>query len=278
MHEQENFDDPRPDTDVVYDGLSIRYQPASIVKRIVAYCVDAAIVTSSLYILIPILAVGLGGAAVAFKSLENAIGNEAATGLSVAVIVAMFFCLILVVAIYDIYFVYFEHKKGCTPGKAIFGLKVVSLDGTRLTIGQCVTRDLLRLIDCFMLFPGLLSIALTEKRRRLGDLMAGTMVVHSEEREEEQDFCYITQADYQFLRDALKPKDPTPAQRREFLIFANECFMLARKRFHPGVHAAHVQQAVDSCTNFNMKLDPKTIVLFYAEHCFQLQRNQRKEK
>ena len=243
-----------------------------------AYCVDTAIVTSGLYVIVPVMAIVFGSALAAFHSAKNAIGESASTGLSAAVILILFFCLVLLLAIYDFYFVYFEYKKGCTPGKAIFGLKVVSLDGTRLSLGQCVTRDLLRLVDCLMLFPGLLSISLTEKRRRLGDLMAGTIVVHSEEREEEQDFCYITQADYNFLNDLLHPKDPPSAARREFLIFANDCFMLAKKRFHPGVHAAYVQQATDNCTSLNIKLDPKTIVLFHAEHCFQLQRNQRRDK
>lgn len=49
------------------------------------------------------------------------------------------------------YFVYLEYKKnGQTPGKRLFGLRVVTLDGSPLSLGKCLTREAIRYVD--MLF------------------------------------------------------------------------------------------------------------------------------
>jgi uncharacterized RDD family membrane protein YckC len=69
---------------------------------------------------------------------------------------------------------------GATPGKRAFNLIVVNDNGTPVTIGASVTRNLLRAVD-FMPFLwafGLLSMLFTRDFKRLGDLAAGTVVVY----------------------------------------------------------------------------------------------------
>jgi uncharacterized RDD family membrane protein YckC len=69
---------------------------------------------------------------------------------------------------------------GWTLGKRIVGLRVVRLDGSRLTLGAALLRNLLRLIDASFplgVFLGMSILMATPRRQRLGDLAARTVVV-----------------------------------------------------------------------------------------------------
>ena len=68
---------------------------------------------------------------------------------------------------------------GGTLGKMLFGLRVVTSRGQRAGIGRNLVRWLFLIIDqacCFL--PGLLTSFNTKGHRRIGDLVAGTYVVH----------------------------------------------------------------------------------------------------
>jgi uncharacterized RDD family membrane protein YckC len=66
-----------------------------------------------------------------------------------------------------------------TLGKAIFGLRVANLDGTRVTARAAVVRNVLRIVDLTLaLFP-LVMVFFLPLRQRLGDVAAGTLVVRS---------------------------------------------------------------------------------------------------
>jgi len=74
------------------------------------------------------------------------------------------------------YFSFCEWRWGQTIGKNAVGLEVRSLDGAeRLTFGQASIRNLLRLIDFFVV--GELMIVTTKRQQRLGDKAARTVVV-----------------------------------------------------------------------------------------------------
>lgn len=71
---------------------------------------------------------------------------------------------------------------GRTPGKSVLGLTVVQFDGAPVGWSQSVTRNFLRFADFLPLFYGigLVSLFLTRDFQRLGDLAAGTFVIHGE--------------------------------------------------------------------------------------------------
>ncbi|NUO53706.1 MAG: RDD family protein, partial [Polyangiaceae bacterium] len=91
------------------------------------------------------------------------------------------------------YYVFWETLwSGRTPGKRALALRVLSDTGHPLRLGQSFLRNLLRAVDLFPTFqpfpsvPGLdlptygvgtVSMARDGRFRRLGDLVAGTMVV-----------------------------------------------------------------------------------------------------
>ena len=47
---------------------------------------------------------------------------------------------------------------------------------------------------------------LTSRKQRIGDLMAGTLVVCSDEREDRANYYYLRQEDYLYYREVLAPK------------------------------------------------------------------------
>jgi len=78
------------------------------------------------------------------------------------------------------YWILFEFfARGVTPGKRVFGLRVIGDRGLPLTLGQVVLRNLVRFVD---LLPGpgtvaALTMVAHPQHKRLGDLVAGTLVI-----------------------------------------------------------------------------------------------------
>jgi uncharacterized RDD family membrane protein YckC len=71
---------------------------------------------------------------------------------------------------------------GQTIGKRTMKLRVVCADGTPVTLIPSVTRNLLRVIDAL---PGLYGVGLVctmidPSARRIGDIVAGTVVIHAD--------------------------------------------------------------------------------------------------
>jgi uncharacterized RDD family membrane protein YckC len=79
--------------------------------------------------------------------------------------------------VYVGYFIFFETLwRGQTPGKRYAKIRVIRDDGRNAGLQQAIMRSLLRTIDD-ILFLGLLLILFTKQEKRLGDLVAGTIVV-----------------------------------------------------------------------------------------------------
>lgn len=90
--------------------------------------------------------------------------------------------LIAVFLIEWFYPVVFEVHNGATPGKKAMGLVVVHDNGTPISVAASLLRNLLRVADFFPLFygAGLLSMLGSRRFQRLGDLVAGTLVIYRE--------------------------------------------------------------------------------------------------
>jgi uncharacterized RDD family membrane protein YckC len=64
-----------------------------------------------------------------------------------------------------------------TPGKALLGLRVTTLDGGRITFKQSFIRYLSYLVSTIILFVGCIMVAFTQKKQGLHDMIAETLVV-----------------------------------------------------------------------------------------------------
>jgi uncharacterized RDD family membrane protein YckC len=69
--------------------------------------------------------------------------------------------------------------RGRTPGKAAVGLRVITREGAPPRFRHATLRAVLELVDFWIIFgaPAVLSVLLTRDHQRLGDLVAGTLVL-----------------------------------------------------------------------------------------------------
>src|SRR5688572_24444783 len=137
------------------EGILLELRPAGVSARFYAFLIDWLIRLSVLY------------AAMIVASLMRGPGY------------AMF--LILWFALEWFYPVVFElTRAGSTPGKRVFGLRVVMDNGLPVTPAASITRNLLRVADFLpaMFGFGIVSILLRKDCKRLGDIAASTLVVH----------------------------------------------------------------------------------------------------
>ena len=80
------------------------------------------------------------------------------------------------------YFTLLEGNRGQTLGKMLLGIKVVREDNGEVPgLGAAAIRTVLRLIDVlpFAYIVGYISILITSKNQRLGDMAANTLVVRN---------------------------------------------------------------------------------------------------
>jgi len=76
------------------------------------------------------------------------------------------------------YFIVLEATMGATLGKRLLGLRVVKEDGSPISWGGSIIRNLLRIIDSILFYlVGAIIIWNTSRRQRLGDILGHTVVV-----------------------------------------------------------------------------------------------------
>ena len=98
--------------------------------------------------------------------------------------------IILVFVLWSGYFAVFEWLwNGQTPGKRMLKLRVIREDGRPVTFWEAAARNLLRIFDMmpWVGIPfysiGLISVFLSSRDQRVGDFVAGTVVVREREAE-----------------------------------------------------------------------------------------------
>jgi len=142
------------------EGVSLELSPAGPAVRFWAWFTDALI--------------RLGLNIVSFTAFGMTLGN---TGIGIA--------LILMFLIEWFYPVYFEIRhKGQTPGKKAMGIYVTQENGTPISLSASMIRNLLRFVDFlpFLYGFGLVSMLLNRRFQRLGDLVAGTVVLYVDDK------------------------------------------------------------------------------------------------
>lgn len=79
------------------------------------------------------------------------------------------------------YYIAFEAlDSGRTPGKRLAGIRVVAADGRAATFTAIVIRNLIRVVDFLpgAYLVGIVTTLASDRSQRLGDMAAGTVVVH----------------------------------------------------------------------------------------------------
>src|SRR5687767_6545795 len=120
--------------------------------------------------------------------------------------------VLLVFLILSSYFAFFEWIwSGQTPGKRWLKLRVIREDGRPITFWEAAVRNLLRTLD-MMPAPfysiGLISVFINARDQRVGDMVAGTVVVREREAEApEFSQVFASPVSDPALRRSFKPVD-----------------------------------------------------------------------
>ncbi|NEP17598.1 MAG: RDD family protein [Leptolyngbya sp. SIO4C1] len=153
------------------ESVELEFTLAGIGNRALALLVDY-VVLALLMSLVSFLATFLREQVV---NLATVIGGTSQIELWLAAIAA-----VLLAAIYLGYFAGFESVwQGQTPGKRWAKIRVISDDGKPEGVFQATLRSLLRPVDD-ILFIGFFFIIFSAQEKRIGDWLAGTLVVQNE--------------------------------------------------------------------------------------------------
>ena len=139
------------------EGIDVELRPAGPLARGLAIMIDESI------------------AWVASIAIAIAVSYFGEAGVGVYLVVYF-----LIEWFYPVLFEVLRH--GQTPGKGVMGLRVVCDDATPIGWNDSLVRNLLRVVDFLPLgyLAGLVSVVTSRRFQRLGDLAAGTLVVHAD--------------------------------------------------------------------------------------------------
>jgi len=164
------------DTDVAIETpehIVFRYRLAGPARRLAAYFIDLLVCyTAFAVVAFLILAASMG-----FEAASGAAGDAFGAGVGLV--------LLVLFAVQWLYFAVLEAWRGTTPGKAAVGCRVVTTTGRPIGMREAALRNVLRAADALPLassvgllsIAGLTSMSVTKRFQRLGDLVAGTMVI-----------------------------------------------------------------------------------------------------
>lgn len=80
------------------------------------------------------------------------------------------------------YYIFTEGRYGATPGKKLMALRVVNQQLGPCGYGRALVRFLLRIVECYTVpLMGLIGFWNSKTGRRVGDALAGTLVVRAED-------------------------------------------------------------------------------------------------
>ncbi len=149
------------------ENISFGYDVAGIGSRFLAVLIDTLIQGTLIIFLFVVLLL------ISFTDVFHSLPPEITNWIAALMILMIF-------VIYVGYFLFFElFTGGQTPGKRLFGLRVIKENGYPLSPTDSIIRNLVRLVDFFPFAygVGVITMFLNDRSKRLGDFAAGTLVV-----------------------------------------------------------------------------------------------------
>jgi len=148
-----------------YQLAEVEPDYAGVGSRSLAFVIDAFVLSTVSWLM-----VGMSGTTIPVHPVRTIFGFDVYVSGPLVVGVGLFVLL---------YFVVMEGVLGYTLGKYVMGLRVISADGFSLSWGQAIVRNVLLPVDALVGYlVGVICIWATERRQRVGDLVAKTIVVH----------------------------------------------------------------------------------------------------
>ncbi len=180
------------------EGIALRLRPAGPLPRMYAWLIDLLIRG----VIFAVVAIPMG----------YLLGKASAGPLAIVAFIILWFYPVLFEVLHN----------GQTPGKQHYQLRTLHDDGTPIGWTSSLLRNLMRTVDFlpFLYGLGLVSMLLTRDFRRLGDITAGSLVVHSDSPEHTHHIPAAT---------PMAPPVPLTAGEQQIIINYAE----RAERFHP---------------------------------------------
>lgn len=185
-------------------NIDVEYEPGSLGDRVLGRIIDWIVIGAYIAIILAIIG---------FSNIGDFFDNN-------GWIIILF---ILPVFFYDLLCEMLLN--GQSVGKKVMGIKVISLNGEQPSFSQYLNRWVFRLVD-FTISGSLVAfimVAVTEKKQRLGDLIAGTTLVKTKPRTEFNETIYDkTEIDYQVTYpEVVNLKDSDVQLIKEVILTVN---------------------------------------------------------
>jgi uncharacterized RDD family membrane protein YckC len=207
------------------EQTALEYPIAGLGSRFLAILTDTAIqVVLAFFVFLVGSLIGLGLAAFA--------------GLSAQWVVAIM--VFLAFLLNAGYFSLFEIVwNGQTPGKRYAQLRVIKDDGRPIGAYEAIVRNVVRIVD---VLPagygvGVVCVFLNKKGKRLGDFVAGTVVVHEKTLQGVRPYAEAA------IDDTLPPVDVSVVTLEEIQLI--EAFLSRRDSLDPAVRTSMSRQICD---------------------------------
>lgn len=168
-HDQLTIDTP--------EQVSIRFPVSGLGSRFLALLADSVVQGIAYLVLILILMLVASSAP---KTTGGGFARGGEKWLFAGLIILHF-------VMYWGYFTLFEtFWNGQTPGKKLCKIRVIQQSGRQITFFEAMTRNLLRAVDMLpgLYLAGAVTMLCNRQHQRLGDLAAGTLVVHERSNDE----------------------------------------------------------------------------------------------
>lgn len=160
------------------ENKEIKY--AGFWLRVAAYLIDSLVMSAGgLLIAIPVI-IGIVGFAVGLEGVENPEDFlESGRWMYVGGIIGLILLASLLGMVMGwLYYALMESSKyGGTLGKIAVGIKVVDMNGNKVTFGKATGRYFSRIVTNMTLFVGYIMAGFTEKKQALHDIIAGCLVI-----------------------------------------------------------------------------------------------------
>jgi uncharacterized RDD family membrane protein YckC len=159
------------------EQVSIRFPVAGLGSRFLAILADTVLQIIAYVVLILVIVL------IASSAPKTAAGEFSRSGEKWLIAGIILFHFLM----YWGYFALFEtFWNGQTPGKKLCKIRVIQQSGRQITFFEAMTRNLLRIIDMLPSFYliGVIATLCNRQHQRLGDLAAGTLVVHERPSDE----------------------------------------------------------------------------------------------
>ncbi|MEM8857304.1 MAG: RDD family protein [Chloroflexota bacterium] len=155
---------------------SLKGDYAGFASRFVAFAIDLAILVgfSAFINWVIITAMGLIGI-----DLLAPLGEASVTLVRSIMLIGKIALIILPILLMGAYWFFFWNITGQTVGKRIMGVRVVRIDGGRMTTSYTLRRIFMYVLGMVPFFLGFFWILLDDERRAWHDKFAGTCVIYA---------------------------------------------------------------------------------------------------